>query len=73
MDTLAGEKINTAGLVQFNVESLSTGEVICSRNAVANEAWLDDEATLLHRQDLSQFPKFDVILAMILQLTPKVR
>ena len=61
IETMTGENVISADLINFDLQSLISDEVYSLSNVVAHTRWQDDVDTLPHRQDISSYPDFQDI------------
>ena len=61
IETITGEKVISADLVNFDLQSLISDKVFSLSNVVAHTPWQDDVDMLSQRQDVSSYPDFQDI------------
>ena len=59
--TMTGEKVISADLVNFDLQSLSSDQVFSLSDVVAYTPWQDDVDTLSQREGVSSYPHFQDI------------
>ena len=55
---MTGEKVTSADLANFELQSLISDEMFSLNNVVAHTPWQDDVGTLPHKLDVSSYPHF---------------
>ena len=58
IETMIGEKVISADLVNFDLQLLISDEAFRLSNVLAHTPWQDDVDTLPHQQDVSSYPHF---------------